>query len=162
VIRVADVNGDGHPDFSVSLGQAFAERPPIYLDDGTGTYQSVMIRSSQPSLVFADANGDGHTDIVSALAGDPERIGVQLQLVVPNSLVGMRAVAVRAGIRVSWPPTAGADRYELWRSTQGKPRRLMGTTFQPRFDDHTARRHVRYAYAARAVKQRATVPSAVR
>ena len=59
-IRVADLNGDGHLDFGVSVNGAFTERAPAYLDDGTGTYHPAQALSSQPFFTFADTNGDGH------------------------------------------------------------------------------------------------------
>ena len=152
-IRVADLDGDGQADFGVSVNGASEERAPIYLADGKGGYRPVTIRSSQPWLLFADANRDGRADIISAVGGDTERIDVQLQLVTPSAPTGIRAVAIRDAIRISWRPSTSADRYEVWRSTPGKPRRLIGSTPQDRFDDRTARRHVTYTYVARAVNQ---------
>jgi hypothetical protein len=152
-VRVADVNGDGHLDFGVSVNGAYTERAPIYLADDRGVYHPVPIRSSQPWLAFADPNSDGRTDIISATGGDTERIDVQLQLVLPSAPGGIRTTAVRDGIRISWRPVPNADHYEIWRSTPGRLRRMIGTTQTPRFDDHTARRGVRYVYLARAVTE---------
>ena len=61
-IRVADLNGDGRADFGVSVNGAFEERAPLYLA-GSGGYRPVPIRSSQPWLLFADANRDGHANV---------------------------------------------------------------------------------------------------
>jgi len=150
-IRVADLNSDGRLDFGVSVNGEINDRAPIYFDDGEAKYHPVAIRSSQPWLVFADANGDRRTDIISALGGEREQIDVQLQIVVPNAPTAVRATATRDSIRVSWQRFSAADRYEVWRASRGKPRRLIATTVAARLDDRTARRGVRYTYVARAV-----------
>jgi hypothetical protein len=150
-IRVSDVNGDGHPDFGVSVNGAFTERAPIYLDAGNGIYRPLQAPSSQPFFVFVDANRDGRPDIVSAVGGQTEHVDVQLQLVPPTRPEGVHAVGLRSGIRISWQPVAGATGYEIWRSQPRRVRRLIDTTTRTRFDDRQSKEGVRYAYTLRAV-----------
>jgi len=150
-IRISDMNGDGHPDFGVSVNGAFTERAPIYLDAGDGVYRPVQAPSSQPFFVFVDANRDGHPDIVSAVGGQNEHVDVQLQLVPPARPEGVHAAGLRNGIHISWKPVTGATGYEIWRSQPGRARRLIDTTTRTRFDDRHTGRGVRYSYSVRAV-----------
>ncbi len=151
-IRLADVNGDGRLDFGVSVHGA-NERAPLYLDDGSGTYHPLPIHSSQFMFVYSDANGDRRPDIASISGNNTEQLDVQLQLVAPVAPVRLRAAPIPGGIRVSWTPVPGADRYEVWRSAPRLRRRLIASTPQPPFKDGTARRGVRYTYVARSVNE---------
>ncbi|HEY2073779.1 MAG TPA: FG-GAP-like repeat-containing protein, partial [Gaiellaceae bacterium] len=81
-IRIADVNGDGRPDFAVSINGDGTEHGLLYVDDGTGVYDQVPFHAANAWFAFADANGDGAPDIFSVqpFAPNPERHFVQLEL----------------------------------------------------------------------------------
>jgi hypothetical protein len=81
-LRVADVNGDGRPDFAVVLNGNGGERGPLYVDDGSGVYRQVPFQPATPFFAFADANGDGAPDVftVQPWAPHPEVHFVQLEL----------------------------------------------------------------------------------
>ena len=162
-IRLADMNGDGRLDFGVVVNSTASERAPLYLDDGGGTYHPVPMQSSRTWFVFTDTNGDRQTDVASASAvNNTEFVDVQLQLVVPAAPSGIRAAPIRGAIRVSWRQAPNADRYEVWRSSPGVVRRLIGTTPMSRFDDRKARRGVRYMYVARSVSPAGKSPFSTR
>lgn len=74
-VKVADVNGDGKPDFAV-LNQT-DKTVSVYLNGtakgaATATYsaKSYVVGTAPADLVFLDANGDGHPDIVVSNSGD--------------------------------------------------------------------------------------------
>ena len=57
----------------------------------------------------------------------------------------------RDGVRIEWKASAGAAKYEVWRSSTPGGRGLgLGTTSHTTFFDKRAVRGVPYYYAARA------------
>ncbi|MFL5910901.1 MAG: FG-GAP-like repeat-containing protein [Gaiellaceae bacterium] len=77
-LRVADLNGDGRPDFGVVLNSNTGERGPLYVDEGSGVYQQVPFEPATPFFAFADANGDGHPDVFTV---QPNSFGVERHFV---------------------------------------------------------------------------------
>ena len=70
VIKVRDVNGDGHPD--IQVGTTFQTQSQLYFGDGAGNFTNVTaaslpaIEASVGDLEFGDVDGDGDLDVVLA------------------------------------------------------------------------------------------------
>ena len=143
-IRVADVNGDGRSDFGVALGQGGAERPPLYVDDGTGAFRPLPLGDAAPIFSFVDANRDGHPDILSSYSGGTEAVErheLQLQLALPARPSRLVAASTQRGsVRLTWLVVPGADRYEIWRSSKGSSRKRIGGSVYARFEDRRVQR----------------------
>ena len=151
-IRVADVNGDGRSDFGVSLSLGGNEKPPLYLDDGTGVYRMSTLVNTGQLFSFVDANRDLRPDILSS--GGPqgqERHELQLQLAPPTPPARVRASSSANGIRVTWSAVRAADRYEIWRASKDSVRKRVGIAANTRFDDRRVQRRVLYSYWIRTV-----------
>jgi hypothetical protein len=165
-IRVADVNGDGAPDFGVSVYQAPGEFGPLYLNDGTGVFRRMALPAASQAFLFLDANRDGHVDLFDAFGGGPgglERHQVQLQVVVPAAPIGLRASHNRRDrVVVTWRPVRGATAYQVWRSRRGVRRRLVARTVKARVDDRRVVRRVAYAYVVRATNEAGRGPFSTR
>jgi hypothetical protein len=161
-IRVADVNGDGAPDFGVSVYQAPSEYGPLYVNDGTGVFHRTTLPAASQAFLFVDANRDGHIDLFDAFAGGPghlERHEVQLQIVAPLAPTGLRASHNRRdGIVVAWRPARGATTYQVWRSRRGARRRLVARTAKARFSDRRVVRGIAYTYVVRATNEAGQSP----
>jgi hypothetical protein len=159
--RVADFNGDGHPDFTVDVNHYPMEQAPIYLDNGAGVYVEVPFAAAAPLFAIVDGNGDGQPDIFSTLAGgggSPEKHFVQLEIVAPASPAGLRAVGRHNGIHLTWHSVHGATSYRVWRSTRSRKRRLIGTSIRPRYADAHVRRRLKYTYSVQARNRAGTSP----
>jgi hypothetical protein len=79
-IRVADLNGDGKPDFAVAVNYGGA--PPFYLNNGDGTFTPLAVTTASSMFDLADVNGDSRPDIISATAsssGGSDSYTVSLQ-----------------------------------------------------------------------------------
>lgn len=69
-IRVADVNGDTHPDIFVA--STYQTQSRLYLGDGKGAFTDVtakqlpQIKASIGDVKFGDADGDGDLDVILA------------------------------------------------------------------------------------------------
>ena len=69
-IRVADINGDGHPDILVA--SSYQTQSRLYLGDGKGGFDDVtttqlpQVKASVGDVKFGDADGDGDLDIILA------------------------------------------------------------------------------------------------
>ena len=75
--------------------------------------------------------------VVSKRPSAPQRVGASL--------------ARRDGVRIDWKASAGASKYEVWRSSTPGGRGLrLGTTIRTTFLDERVARGVPYYYAARA------------
>lgn len=72
-VRLADVNGDGHPDIATGWEEGGVIR--VYVNPGpekaSGIWPAVTVGSvkSPEDAVFADLDGDGATDVVSSCEG---------------------------------------------------------------------------------------------
>ena len=154
-IRVADLNGDGHADFGVALGQGTEERPALYVDDGEGVFRTFVLRETGAIFSFVDADRDRHPDILSSYAGGTvgtERHALQLQLALPARPARVAAASTQRGsIRLTWRAVAGADRYEVWRASKGSVRKRIGVTTNSRFEDRRVQPRVLYRYWVTAV-----------
>jgi FG-GAP-like repeat len=161
-IRVADLNGDGRADFGVALGQGGAERPALYVDDGTEVFRMSVLGDTGAIFSFVDADRDRHPDILSSYAGGTvgtERHALQLQLALPARPSRFVAASTQRGsIRLTWGRVSGADRYEVWRASKGSVRKRISVTTNARFEDRRVRPRVLYRYWVRAVN--AVGPSA--
>jgi hypothetical protein len=154
-IRVADINGDGAPDFGVNVYGA-NERAPFYLNDGRGVFHPVPspIAFGGAPFEFIDTNRDGRLDVVQSLAGGSgagERHDVQLQLVRLGAVQGLRSRVKESSILISWQPLPGAHAYEVWRSPEGGHRVRVARVTTPKWLDRAARRRVTYTYTVRAL-----------
>jgi len=68
-VRVADVNGDGHPDLVVT--NAGSNDLSVLLGQGDGTFatqQRLAAGTSPGAVAVADVNSDGHSDLIVANA----------------------------------------------------------------------------------------------
>lgn len=91
-IRVGDLNGDGKPDFMLSLDgfDGANEPPPVYLNNGDGTFKQISVPGLHQLTDFADVNRDGRLDIVSVApapnesATDDYYVSLQQQPVKPK------------------------------------------------------------------------------
>ena len=154
-IRVADINGDGALDFGVNVYGA-NEKAPLYLNDGRGVFRPVPspVAYGGAPFEFIDTNRDGRLDLVQSLAGGPgdvERHDVQLQLVRPGAVHGLRATPSESSILITWQPLPGADAYEVWRSPKEGHRARVARVTTPKWADRTARPRLTYTYVVRAV-----------
>jgi hypothetical protein len=71
-LRIADLNGDGHPDLVV--GNEFASTVSVLLGNGDGTFRAraAFPTTSYPtSVAIADLNADGKPDLAVTNLGDP-------------------------------------------------------------------------------------------
>ena len=78
-VRVADVNGDGHPDLVVA--NASSNDVSVLLGQGDGTFQPEQhfaVGTNPVSVAVADVNGDGHPDLVVAYTSSND-VSVLLQ-----------------------------------------------------------------------------------
>lgn len=77
-LKTADVNGDGHIDVILSSYYEQTNLPPIWLNDGTGSFSPVPDNSAGPMIFPAtywgceigDVNGDGAVDLVFGSGAD--------------------------------------------------------------------------------------------
>lgn len=66
-VAVADVNGDGKPDLTVTQYGGGNRKALVFLNNGNGTFQTPALFSygyANKSLAVVDINGDGKEDIV--------------------------------------------------------------------------------------------------
>jgi hypothetical protein len=71
-LRIADLNGDGHPDLVV--GNGYASTVSVLLGNGDGTFQAraeYPTRDYPTSVAIADLNADGKLDLAATNLGDP-------------------------------------------------------------------------------------------
>jgi hypothetical protein len=79
-VRIADVNGDGHPDFTTGWEEGGKVR--VYLNPGPekakDPWPAVTVGNvkSPEDAVFADLDGDGATDVVSSCEGSTQTVFV--------------------------------------------------------------------------------------
>jgi len=79
-VRVADVNGDGHPDFTTGWEEGGKVR--VYLNPGPEKakelWPAVTVGNvkSPEDAVFADLDGDGAVDVVSSCEGSTQTVFV--------------------------------------------------------------------------------------
>lgn len=86
-IQVADVNGDGKPDFAVTAFSQPGASGAIFLNNGDGTFTQMTTPVPAPQFVLADVNHDGRLDIVDATpsgVGEDYRVFLQLAPAAPK------------------------------------------------------------------------------
>ena len=163
-IRLADLNGDGRTDIGIALSGGGQEKPPFYMDNGSGVFEPLPDGFAGPSATFdfLDSTNDGRPDIFTSTPAfapsTPEQHMLIEQLAPPERPTGVRAShgTFRRKIRVSWKAVPLTDRYEVWRSrTRHGHRSLIGSTARTRFDDRRVRRGT-YFYVVRAINAAGT------
>lgn len=107
-LAVADINGDGSPDFAVADGTGMAN---VYINNGDGTFASPIphfVGSSASSLVAADLNAGGPPDLILAvdisIVVVPNAAGTHVQLTSSqNPSAFGQTVTFSAGVTPSVP-----------------------------------------------------------
>jgi hypothetical protein len=159
-ILVDDVNDDGRPDLTVhfTTGNVPQTTPTaLYLNED-GVFQQV----DAPKDGFGEeggggigyVNGDGAHALFSVEwrpLGSPSHYYVTPQIVPPSAPARVRAVRLRGGVRVIWPPAAQASRYQLRRNGT-----LVATTTTTTYLDRRPGRHP--SYTVRSVNAAGTSP----
>ena len=145
-LQLLDLNGDGAKDIFGQLVDGAKDRPPVYVNDGRGSFRSLAAgygRTMDNVFTVVDARGTGARDLFTTSTYSYPRapsyvvpqIGTKLRPGVPPAPSVARG---SSGLVLSWPYEWGATRYEVWRarSPSGKRTRLA-TTRLMRYVDRT-------------------------
>jgi hypothetical protein len=149
-LLVEDVNDDGRPDLTVEFANA-GDQPK---DDTAvdlnrdGVFRRIAGPADGPDPAVGGpvgyVNGDGPHALLSVefrtLEQAPSSYYVTPQFMTPTPPLHLRAVRLRASIRVTWSPVAQASRYQARRNgTQ------IATTSSTSFLDRNPPQHPIYA-----------------
>jgi FG-GAP-like repeat len=162
-LQLVDLNGDGAKDIFGQLVEGAKDPPPVYLNDGRGSFRSLPTgygRTVDNVFTVIDARGSGARDLFTTSTYSYPRApsyvvpqqGTKLR---PGIPVVPSVARGSAGLVLSWPYEWSATRYEVWhaRSPGGKRTRLV-TTRLMRFVDRSG--SVASIYWLRAVNPAGT------
>ena len=136
-LQLLDLNGDGTKDIFGQLVDGAKDTPPVYLNDGRGSFRSLATgygRTVDNVFTVVDAGGSGARDLFTTSTYSYPRApsyvvpqqGMKLRPGIPGAPSVTRA---GSGLVLSWSYEWGAVTYEVWRggSPSSKRTRLKST-----------------------------------
>jgi hypothetical protein len=145
-LQLLDLNGDGAKDIFGQLVEGAKDAPPVYLNDGRGSFRALPTgygRTVDNVFTAVDHHGSGGRDLFTTSTHD---YPLARSYVVPQTGLKLRPGIPSAptvgpggpGLVLSWPYEWGAARYELWRARSPTGRRTrLTTTRLMRFTDRS-------------------------
>jgi uncharacterized protein (TIGR03437 family) len=125
-LQVADINGDGKPDWAALVPSL--RRVEVYLGDGTGNTSALApgspyaVGSGASALVTADFNSDGKLDLATANSGSSDVMVLLNSVTSSGSQPAIKAIVNAASNSANLAPDSYATIYGSGLTAGGTPR----------------------------------------